>query len=240
MKCSFSGKYIYFVISLLMLLILYGCGDKRITESEIKSELNIVDGKTNEIRIGGILFSIPGDYRIETVEADENKIRKKSYDDAVSRIILHLNLSSWFDHPPITPGEGNALIRIEIKSSGHEDGRRIENKLNESSWQIQNDIPEWNLIEHVSKEFPQISGWGALAYSGLGVKTPMGSLIVYSCTADYTASKKSIAKPTVCLTTYQLIEGPMITYSISGVLLPRWKEVHTKVVDTINTFIVKS
>ena len=48
-----------------------------------------------------------------------------------------------------------------------------------------------------------------------------------------------MAKATLCRSGYQTLSGPTVGYVFSGQLLPRWKEVHTEVLNLVDSLIVE-
>ncbi len=240
MKNSGNMTMVRNVIVFAMLsVLLAGCSEPRMSKQELRTAVGIVDGQSNDIRIGGVLYRIPSQYRIKVVDIDEAKVKARSYDDAVSRVIFHMNLSSWFDPPPVNLGEGNALVRIEISKHGFEDPVRRVREFEEKKWANQRDIPEWGLREYISVDFPEHGGWGILSYRAFSATTPRGGPVLYACDTDFNASKENVAKAVTCKSGYQTLRGPTIKNVFSGLLLPRWKEVNTEILELVDSLIVE-
>ena len=229
------------LIAMIIAAMLVACGDgnKKMSQKEIKAALGVVDGQANELRIGGVLLRIPSKYKIKFVDVDEKKIKAKAYDEAVWRVTFHMDLSSWFEPPPVTPAEGNALVRISISNKGYEDPAEREQDFESRDWVSRRDIPEWGLREYISKLFPKRSGWGALSYRALDATPPMGGPILFGCSTEHAAEKRNEAKAAQCGSGFQTEQGPTVGYMLSNDLLPRWKDVHTEVLNLVNSLIVE-
>jgi len=124
------------IVLAMMSVLLSGCSEPRMSQQELRAAVGIVDGEANEVRIGGVLYRIPSQYRIKDADIYEAKVKAKSYDDAVSRVIFHMSLSSWFDPPPVNLSEGNALVRITISRHGFEDPVRREQAFEKKNGEI--------------------------------------------------------------------------------------------------------
>jgi len=233
-RVAVHTKYILF--SGLLISLLAACGNDRMSNKEMRKALGIVDGQSNELRIGGVLYRFPPEFKL-VINASEKRLKENK--DAVNKVIFHMDLSSWFDPPPTARGEGNSLVRIEIRAHGYEDSAKQTELLEKDNWASQRDIPEWGLREYISIRFPKQSGWGDLSYRAINLSTPKGGPIIYRCTTLYRFEKENIAKPDQCMTPHQTIRGPMVNYVLSGKLLPRWKEVHAEVLALVNSLIVE-
>ncbi len=189
MKNSGNMTMVRNVIVFAMLsVLLAGCSEPKMNQKEIKEALGIVDGQASNVHIGGVLFRIPAQYKIKHIEVDDAKIKAK--EDGISSVKFHMNLSSWFDPPPVNLGEGNALVRVEISRHGYEDPVRRDQEFEEKKWASQRDISEWGLREYISVNFPENSTWSSLSYRALNATTPRGGPILYRCITDYSARKK--------------------------------------------------
>ncbi|MCF6323459.1 MAG: hypothetical protein L3J89_03900 [Gammaproteobacteria bacterium] len=127
-----------FVVGVIAVL-LAACSDPRMTQAELRAAAGIVDGQSNDIRIGGVLFRIPPQYKLKFIDFNKEKVKAeiKANEGAIWRVKFHMDLSSWFDPPPFNPSEGNALVRITISRYGYEDPVRreqeFEKKMGEST-----------------------------------------------------------------------------------------------------------
>ncbi len=226
------------IVFAMLSVLLAGCSEPRMTQTELRAAAGIVDGQSNDIRIGGVLYRIPPQYKFTFVDFNEDKVKAniKANDGAVWQVRFHLDLSSWFDPPPINPSEGNALIRVRVSDKGYEDPVKRDQEFENKKWASQRDIPEWGLREYISVDFPRSGG---LVYRALNGTTPRGGAILYVCKEDYVARKNNVAKAVKCGVMFQTEHGPIINYMLSGRLLPRWKEVHAEVLKLIDSLIVE-
>lgn len=222
-------------------VILAACSEPRMTQTELRAAAGIVGGQTNDIRIGDVLYRIPPQYKLRFVDFNEEMVKAnvKANEGAVWRVTFHMDLSSWFDPAPINPGEGNALVRIQISGTGYEDPVRKAQKFESKKWASRRDIPEWGLREYISARFPEQGGWGVLSYRALDAATPKGGPILYGCVENYSARKNNVAKAKQCGTGFQTEQGPNVGYMLSDQLLPRWKEVHSEVLNLVSSLIIE-
>jgi hypothetical protein len=205
------------------------CGDRKMMTGteEYHRAHGVVEGGANELLIKGALFRFPPQYFPEPYSASQ--IVKGQAD----RATIHLDLSSWFSPPITARSELLALVRIEIRKDGYEDDKKIEKHLTTESWKAIQDRQDLGLREYIRSR--DDGGWGYRTYESIvpGLKTPRNGRIVFDC------SGLGGHEPSLCRTTYQLPEGPLISYYLSGRLLPRWKDVHAEVVKLVNSLIVK-
>ncbi len=126
------------IVFAMLSVLLAGCSEPRMTQAELKAAAGIVDGQSNDIRIGGVLYRIPPQYKLKFVKFNENKVKEniKANEGAVSKVRFHMNLSSWFDPPPVNLSEGNALVRITISRYGFEDPVRREQAFEKKNGEV--------------------------------------------------------------------------------------------------------
>jgi len=185
----------------------------------------IVDGAANELRVKGVLLRFPPEYLPMPYSADEIVAGR------ADRVTVDLDLGSWFDPRPTARSRFIALVQVEIEKYRVENPEISQSQLAQP-WKSVSEVPELGLREYVSAK--EGGGWGYRIYVPLDarVKTPRGGMIVYECLG------RVEARPDRCRTQYQHPSGPYVQYYLSGQLLPRWKEVHTEVLQTVNSFIV--
>jgi hypothetical protein len=218
-----------FALFALGAALLGACGDKKMMTNtkEYSKAHGIVEGRTNELRIKGVLFHFPPQYLPNPYSA--NKIVNGRAD----RATIHMDFSKWLNPVPTAHSEYIALVRVEIWQMGYEDDKKIEEQFATEKWKSIQDRPDLGLREFIRSR--DDGGWGYRTYESLDpkFKTPKGGRIVFDC------SGLAGQYPNICRTVYQHPRGPLISYYLAGQLLPRWREVNAEVVKLINSLIVE-
>lgn len=185
----------------------------------------IVAGQSNELRINGVLMRFPPAYlpnpytggRIVAGEADH--------------VNVEIDLASWFYQEQLARSTYLALVSVRIEKYRVEDVERNRRSL-AVQWKSISELPALGLREYVTQR--DDGGWGYREYTPLdpGVLTPKGGPLIYGC------SGRPGRTPDRCYTQYQHPQGLYVEYYLSAMLLPRWREVHAKVVETVDSFFV--
>ncbi|WP_132260551.1 hypothetical protein [Paucimonas lemoignei] len=209
--------------------LLASCGEKKPSSNteEYKEAHGILKNKISNLRIKGVLLSIP----------PELYPNPYSYDRIVrgqaDKVTIHINLNSWLDQPTTVNSETLGLVRVEIGKHGYESDEKIEEYFNARKWASINRRPELDLIEYV--EVGDSGGWGYRTFESTDplLRTPNGGRLVFNCVG------LPGKNPSQCRTFFQHQKGVLISYYLSGHLLKKWKDVHKKVIATVNDLIVQ-
>lgn len=134
MNCytSFSKQRKWFVALVTLVgfgtVSLGGCGDKKMmTNTEEYSKAHgIVEGRTNDLRIKGVLFRFPPQYLPNPYSAD------KIIEGQADRVAIHMDLSNWFNPVPTSHAESIALVRVEIRDDGYGQVKSLHQACQES------------------------------------------------------------------------------------------------------------
>ena len=219
----------------MVVVLLAACGDKKMmTAEEYSKAYGIVAGQPNELRIKGVLFRFPPQYLPDDYASGRNPYPSdKIVKGQAETVTIHMNLETWFNPPPIAHSEKIGLVRIEIRNSGYEDDKNIEDYFKREKWKSVQDRPDLGLREYI--RVGNDGAWGYHTYEGLDpkIKTPRGNRFIFNC------SGSPGQPPDICSTAYWHPRGPHISYYVSGQLLPRWKEVHAEVIKLIDSLIVQ-
>lgn len=102
-----------------------------------------------------------------------------------------------------------------------------------NDWKSVADRPDLGLRQYV--RLREDGGWGYRTYVPIdpAVTTPRGNLIVYSCAG------RPGNDPERCCAQYQHPSSLYVEYCLSGILLPRWREVHAEVFRTADSLVVR-
>ena len=185
----------------------------------------LVPGAANALRVGDVLFRFPPGFAPEPYSA--GRIVRGQADS----LMVYLDLSRWITPQPRIASESNGLVRIEIQARGVEDLARREASLAPAHWKAVREPPDLGMREYV--EPSGFGGWGYLVYASKDARsrTPRGGPVIFSC-----AGLRG-QEPSQCRSSYLHPSGPLITYYVSRELLPRWREVHARVVGQVDSFI---
>ena len=234
-----KGSVPFIKLKLCVVIILVGFAlaacDRNYSDKEVREALHIRDNQTNEVWVGGVHFRIPAEYKIENIDIHQDKMRAGKYKDVLNQVWFSTHGSTWID-PSLSNSASSGIYAVAIKDGGFEPPDALQIFLNRP-WVKTRDIPEWALREYLSKNYTDAS-WGDIAFLALDMKTPKGGPIVYFCLDERLHKGDDNFNLGRCRLAYQLPEGPRVEYGMNYKLMPRWEEVHKKIVDTINSFIV--
>ena len=228
------NKLIIIVVIILIGFALAAC-DRPYSAKQVREALNIRENQTNEVWVGGVLFRIPSKYKMDNIYVYQEKMRAEKYNDAVKLISFSTHGTTWID-PPLGDPPSSGIYALTIGAEGGERPDALQRFL-ERPWLKTRDIPEWGLREYLSENYRNAS-WGDVAFLALDMKTLKGGPIIHYCLDERLKKGDDNLNLGRCSLSYQLPEGPRVQYGINYKLMPRWKEVHKRIVDTINSFIV--
>lgn len=209
-----------FLIFFVLLLGVAGCDDKPLVNSEEYLELHgIVNGKENNIQIGGYQFSIPKEYRVEVQTYGEIEYGKAD--------VLYF----WLDFSDLLSDWVGAAsqVRVEVRSFKELD----EIKGSESA---DNNLKE--LIRSSPKEYSGLievyrgdGGWSYRNYIGTfnGGELKLGK-VELNCSGTERIGLDA------CWGAFDK-NGLSVWFYISDRLLPKWKFVISEINERISSMI---
>jgi hypothetical protein len=216
--------------------LLSGCGDKiPVNFEEYNKAYGIIPGQSNDLRVGDVQFRFPPQYLPDSYAGGRNPYHSKGIVPGEAEMVtIHMDLSSWLGPPPNAFGEMLNLVRIEIRASGYEDDKKIEDYLKRGKWESVRDRPELGLREYVW-ERREKNDWFYFTYEPLDpiVKTPRGVRFIFICNGT---SGKQLRD--ICHSGYQHFGGPFVSFYLGRPLLSHWKEVQEEVIKLVDSLIV--
>jgi hypothetical protein len=173
----------------------------------------------------GVLLRFPPTYPPNPYSA--GKIVRGQAD----HVDVDIDLASWFDPMPMGRSTYLALVPVRIEECRVEDVERNRSRI-VGQWKSIGDRSDLGLREYVTQR--DDGGWGYRLYVPLDARavTLKAGPMIYTC------SGLAGRDPDRCRTQYQHPQGPFVEYYLGAMLLPRWREVHTTVVQTVNSFFV--
>lgn len=242
------------VLGIWITTVVHGCNERdRLRAPDPRTDAyyalhGLVPGQVSELQVGEYRFRFPASnfpepYTSGKVGASmvlKSDIVKGKADQAT----VNLDFSSWFERPLVNPRQEGALVDVEFwpyLNWGESLKAAQEARLREGPWKAIDDLPKTGLRRFARAT----SGWGELTYIPMdsAIKTPDGALMLYNCKATFklTADGKSAYatdQPSICEVSFRHPRGPYISYSLSGVLMPRWQEVHQEVVKFVDSTLI--
>lgn len=206
-------------------LLMAGCNNKPSHNSEAYLAAHgIIKGRNNVLRIGPIKLSFPPDIRPEPYTSEKIVVGH------ADQVTFDIDLATWFNPPPLIQSTYLALVKVTIEMHRVENITTTREWLNKP-WESIIDHPELGLREYISPSHN--GGWGYRMYEPIDstIRTPKGGPIIYTCSGRPTSA------PERCITYFQNVKGPYVEYMLSSKLIPRWREVHNEVVETVDSII---
>lgn len=185
----------------------------------------VTAGQTNALRVNGTLLRFPPAYLPNPYSAGEIVAGQADH------VNVEIDLASWFDPRPLARSDYLALVPVKLETYRVEDIGRSRSLL-AAQWKSVSELPALGLREYVTQR--DDGGWGYRVYTPLdrSAVTPKGGPLIYSC------SGRPGRTPDRCSMQFQHPQGLHVEYHLSAMLLPRWREVQTKVVQTVDSFLV--
>lgn len=184
---------------------------------EHRAAHGVVDGQVNEIWVGDTLLRIPPDVSFNPISS--GRIER----GRATQVTLGLG------YPQYVKLETMSRVGIELQRGYEAPSRALPNDPDAT---IQ-EIPEWGLVEY--RRSRDSGGWGYFHYWPLdeSAVTPLGNRISFNCRG------LPGKKPTTCRTAFVLHNDLQVWYYLRYALLPHWREIHSDVIQLVNSLIVQ-
>ena len=194
---------------------------------EFQEYVGIVNGQTNEIWLGDVLFRIPPEIRFTI--SPEVPFKKKHADIIWATLLAYpqyvdpnLKLMGYSDYDALV----SATISggVEIPSEWNKRNPRIGGKF----------LKEIGLVESINES--RQGAMGTFVYTPINEKitTPRGNRLLFECDRD-----RLTMKPLQCDFAFQHVKGPMVQLVFGGPLLPHWQEIYRDANERIDSMIAK-
>lgn len=180
---------------------------------------------TRDLRIGRTNLHWPVDLPFKTYPEG------KPTTEGVDEIKTYLKFPELLGSPPPTLTEYDGLVRVEILARGHEVPREWDQMESRGAWEeaAHSDIEGLRKYQF----HPKNGGHPDIRYVSVDEKdrTPKGSRIRFICQDDQNGAVSR------CWSSWQHSGGLMVTYVISGKLLPHWRKVQRGVVQFVDSLV---
>ncbi|WEF35038.1 hypothetical protein [Pseudoduganella chitinolytica] len=216
----------FFLVSFIV-LIYHGIADKK-PPSNTPAYLiahGIYVGQVNEIKIQDSLLRFPVTYLPNPHTTGKITRGQADY------VSINIDLGPPFDHHDVKPQPFDSPVSVVIHAYGIENVQREWSDINEPSWRVE-ELTAIGLRQYTSPQ--NDGGWGYRLYVPIDPKatTPKGGPIVFTCAGS------ARGEPNRCRLRYQHPQGVLVEYYLSGTLLSNWQQVHSRVLEVVNSFFV--